>query len=93
VAAAAVGAALPFSPLAGPLGFTTLPADLALALAGLAVVYLALVELGKAWFYRTVRRGAPIAVPRSRRHRHVHRRATRWSRPHGSVVPRTRRRR
>ncbi len=42
-----VGFVLPYSPLAGPLGFTPLPALYFLFLAGMIVVYLLLVELVK----------------------------------------------
>jgi Mg2+-importing ATPase len=43
----AVGCVLPYSPLAGPLGFTPLPALYFLFLAGMVVSYLFLVELIK----------------------------------------------
>jgi hypothetical protein len=43
----AVAAILPYTPLAGPLGFTALPPAFLLILAGLVVVYLALVEATK----------------------------------------------
>ncbi len=50
--AVAVAAALPFSPLAHPLGFRTLPLSLLAVIAGETVTYLALVEFGKKLFYR-----------------------------------------
>ncbi len=60
---AAVGAltlALPFSPAAGPLGLTTLPAHLLLGLAGLTTLYVAATELAKRLFYgRIGARAAP----------------------------------
>jgi Mg2+-importing ATPase len=43
----AVGVVLPFTPLAGPLGFTPLPAIFYLFLAGATLAYLGLVEIGK----------------------------------------------
>jgi Mg2+-importing ATPase len=43
----AIGIVLPFSPLAGALGFTPLPALYFLFLAGMTVTYLLLVELVK----------------------------------------------
>jgi Mg2+-importing ATPase len=43
----AVAVALPFTPLAGPLGFTPLPVIFYLFLAGATVAYLGLVEIGK----------------------------------------------
>ncbi len=49
----AVGVWLPFSPLAGPLGFTRLPARFLVAIAVLIPAYLLLLlELGKQLFYR-----------------------------------------
>jgi len=51
--ATAVGAALPFSPLAGSLGFAPLPAALfAVLMAVILTVYFALVEVAKIIFYR-----------------------------------------
>jgi Mg2+-importing ATPase len=51
VACAAVGAALPFSPLAHFLGFTVLPLSFFLILTGMIAVYLVLVEIAKSLFY------------------------------------------
>jgi P-type Mg2+ transporter len=48
----AVGAYLPFSPLAGTLGFVALPPLYWLYLAGMLVAYVALTQLVKAWFIR-----------------------------------------
>jgi Mg2+-importing ATPase len=48
----AVGAALPFSPLAGPLGFTPLPALYWPFLAGMLLAYVALTQVVKSWFVR-----------------------------------------
>ncbi|MGA7786090.1 MAG: magnesium-translocating P-type ATPase, partial [Candidatus Acidiferrales bacterium] len=47
LAIVAVAVVLPFTPLAGPLGFTPLPAIFYLFLAGATVTYLGLVEIGK----------------------------------------------
>jgi Mg2+-importing ATPase len=78
---AAVGAALPFTPLADTLGFTALPAAFAGVLAGMVVSYLALVELGKYVFFRArLPRAGGLARPRPAHERRVHRRAARWSR-------------
>ncbi|MGZ4626324.1 MAG: hypothetical protein ACXV3S_08585 [Kineosporiaceae bacterium] len=52
LAVVAVGVWLPFSPLAGPLGFTRLPAQFLVAIAVLIPAYLLLLELGKQLFYR-----------------------------------------
>jgi Mg2+-importing ATPase len=47
LAIVAVGVLLPYTPLAGPLGFTPLPGIYYLFLAGATVAYLGLVEIGK----------------------------------------------
>ena len=47
-----VGVALPFTPLAGWLGFVPLPGPFFVALLLMIVAYLALVEVVKRWFYR-----------------------------------------
>ncbi|HEV2457607.1 MAG TPA: HAD-IC family P-type ATPase, partial [Ktedonobacterales bacterium] len=44
-----VGVLLPYTPLAGPLGFTPLPAVYFLFLLGTIVTYLLLVQVGKRW--------------------------------------------
>jgi Mg2+-importing ATPase len=44
--------ALPYSPLAGPLGFEPLPGAFLAALAGMVATYLLLVEGAKRWFFR-----------------------------------------
>jgi P-type Mg2+ transporter len=79
LACATVGVLLPFSPLAGLFGFTALPPVFLGILAGMVAVYLALAELGKAWFYRPRTRTAPIARQRPGRLRRIERRAARWS--------------
>nr|WP_218881420.1 magnesium-translocating P-type ATPase [Leifsonia shinshuensis] len=65
LAVVAIGAWLPYSPLAGVLGFTPLPALFFLALVGLVLVYLVLVELAKVWYY--ARLSAPRAPEERRR--------------------------
>jgi hypothetical protein len=52
LAVVAVGAALPFTPLAHLLGFRPLPAFFFLALTLMVISYLVLIEVGKRWFYR-----------------------------------------
>jgi Mg2+-importing ATPase len=47
-----VGMALPYTPLAGPLGFTPLPLHYFLFLLLAIAVYLSLVEIGKRWLMR-----------------------------------------
>lgn len=74
-----LGIALTISPLSGQLGFTPLPWQFFLALAGFTVVYLVLVDVTKTMFYTEPIRlaGQPH---RTRGHEHrVHRRAARFS--------------
>jgi Mg2+-importing ATPase len=70
--------ALPFSPLAGLLGFTPLPARFLAALALMVVTYLALAQAGIAYFFRQSGTVSLTAV-RHKRERRVHRLASRWS--------------
>jgi P-type Mg2+ transporter len=73
----AIGAILPFSPLAGVLGFTALPAGFFAFLVAMVLVYVVLIELGKRRFYRHPPEGEPLAHPHPRRR--IHHRASRWS--------------
>ncbi|MEU2308737.1 magnesium-translocating P-type ATPase [Streptomyces misionensis] len=73
----ALGAALPATPLARVLGFRLLPADFFAAVAAMVVVYLLLVEFAKWIFYRTSR--APARPQPASGHRHLRRRAARFS--------------
>ncbi|MHB8233155.1 MAG: magnesium-translocating P-type ATPase [Solirubrobacteraceae bacterium] len=75
----AVGAALPFSPLAHVLGFTSLPATFLAAVAGMTAVYLVLIEVGKRRFYRVRTPGAAVARRVPERERWIAHRASRWS--------------
>jgi Mg2+-importing ATPase len=82
LAVVAIGAVLPFTPLGHLLGFRPLPGLFFLALAGIVVCYLALIEIGKYWFYRLTRAPAK-AIPRHRTPGHrVHRRAARFATHH-----------
>jgi P-type Mg2+ transporter len=76
----AVGAVLPATPLAHTLGFQPLPGWFFVALMGMVVGYLGLIEVGKRFFYRTA---AAASSPPSRRHytrrRHLRRRAAYFS--------------
>lgn len=54
-----VGLLIPYSPLAGPLGFRRLPWLFLVILGAMAGTYLTLAEVGKAYFYRHV--GGPAA--------------------------------
>ena len=57
-AVAVVDFALPYTPLAGPLGFVALPLPLVAALTFVALAYAAVAEVGKRFFYR-LRPGRP----------------------------------
>ncbi|MGO9889359.1 MAG: hypothetical protein ACLP0L_15795 [Solirubrobacteraceae bacterium] len=73
----AIGAYLPYSPLAHVLGFQPLPAAFFGFLVGMVIAYLVLVELGKTFFYRHMPEGQPVAarIP----HKRARHRASRWS--------------
>lgn len=73
---AIAGVALPFTPLAPVLGFSTLPIRFFGMLAGMVVAYLLLVDAAKAFFYRRMER--PPARPK-REGRRIRRIAARWS--------------
>jgi Mg2+-importing ATPase len=73
----AAGAVLPAIPAARALGFQPLPGPFFLALAGMVVTYLVLIELGKSWFYRVA--AAPPAARRPVPGRRVRRRAARFT--------------
>ncbi len=79
----ALGVFLPLSPLAAVLGFDPLPVPFFLALLGMTVVYLVLVELAKKWFFsRAAQQPAAPVLPRVRRRvsdHHLSRRAARFS--------------
>jgi hypothetical protein len=89
LAVVAIGAVLPFTPLGRLLGFRPLPGLFFLALAGIVICYLALIEIGKYWFYRLTRAPAK-AIPRHRTPGHrVHRRAARFATPPPPAAART----
>jgi Mg2+-importing ATPase len=73
----AIGAVLPFSPVAHTLGFTALPMTFFGFLVGMVIAYLVLIELGKQHFYRALPEGQPVARPHPQRT--IHHRASRWS--------------
>ena len=79
ITCAAIGAILPFTPLASVLGFTALPLAFFLILVGMIATYLALVEIVKARFYAI--QGRPRRSPPThgeRHRRHLRRRAARF---------------
>ena len=79
LACAAVGVALPFvGPLARLFGFRPLPLSFLAVLAGMIVTYLALAQLGVAFFFKP-QGGRSLARVLGRHERHVSRRASRWS--------------
>ena len=74
-----IGALLPYSPFAHDLGFTALPVDFFVVLAGMVVLYLFLVEVAKRRFFERLPGPAhPERPPELRRERRVRRRASRW---------------
>lgn len=88
LAVVAVGAVLPYTPIGGLIGFWPLPADFFLALVGMVLLYLVLVEIAKHFYYRAedaraareaparaeARRAARALAPHHG-HARVHRRA------------------
>jgi Mg2+-importing ATPase len=61
VAVAAATVALPYTPLADPLGFTTVPVALLAAMVGLLCVYIAVNEIAKRWLsWHEVRIAMPL---------------------------------
>ncbi|MET4587973.1 Mg2+-importing ATPase [Pseudarthrobacter sp. PvP022] len=80
----ALGIFLPLSPLAGVLGFDPLPTPFFLALLGMTVVYLVMVEFAKRWFFARTAQQPPVrpaVIPRRRPTHHISRRAARFSTP------------
>jgi len=89
ITCAAIGAILPFTPLAAVLGFTSLPIVFFLILLAMIGAYLVLVEAVKARFYAFQERpGRPRPSPRERHHRHLRRRAARFIRHELHAAPR-----
>jgi Mg2+-importing ATPase len=80
LAVVAVGAYLPYSPVAHTLGFRPLPASFFAVLVAMVAIYLLLVEQVKRWFYRWPGPGTRIGR-RPRGARRINRRAARFSRP------------
>ena len=74
----AVGVLLPMSPLVNLLGFARLPLAFFLALVGMVVAYLILIELAKRLFFADPEGRLPHVRRRGRQHR-IHRRAARFS--------------
>ena len=79
IACASIGALLPITPLAAPLGFTPLPIAFFAILVAMMAAYLVLVEVVKKRFYASQR----LAAPRGRSHHahrvhRIHRRAARF---------------
>jgi Mg2+-importing ATPase len=85
LACAAVGVALPYSPLAHLLGFRALPAGFLAVLVGMIVTYLALAEIGKHIFFGSARlrpaEHRPLAATPGKHERRRRRRAVRYTAP------------
>jgi P-type Mg2+ transporter len=78
-AVVAVGFALPFTPLAHTLGFTSLPLGLVAVIVAIIPIYLLVLELGKRIFYKRLA-AAPRRPAERRPHGHrIMRRAARWT--------------
>jgi Mg2+-importing ATPase len=87
ISCAAVGVALPFiGPLARLFGFRALPLSFLAVLAGMIITYLALAQLGVAFFFKP-RGGRPLARTLGRHERDLRRRAPRWHVWPHSVTP------
>ena len=84
LAGALAGLVVPFSPLAGVLGFTALPVGFLGILLLMVVTHLGMVEAGKSRFFHPERPDHLLAERRERRQRRVHRLAARWSRKSGA---------
>jgi Mg2+-importing ATPase len=82
---AAVGAALPFTPLAHLLGFASLPFEFFLILVAMIVAYLVLAEVVKSRFYKVQSRRSEKPTRADRHQRHVRRRAARFTRRHAAA--------
>jgi len=79
---ATIGAILPFTALAGVLGFAPLPLAFFLILLAMIAGYLVLVEAVKARFYTLAARPPrPGPTHAERHHRHIRRRAARFAHP------------
>jgi len=85
----ALGAVLPFTPLADFLGFAALPLSFFLILVGMIVTYLLLVEVAKQRFYTAEAHPHRPALTREQRHeRRIARRAARFTRHSAPTRPR-----
>jgi Mg2+-importing ATPase len=76
-----IGIIVPFSPVAGTLGFRSLPLDFFAILGVMVLTYLVLVEFAKYWFFRLPQPREPLASRHPPHERRVRRRAIRWSLP------------
>ncbi|HEY5223497.1 MAG TPA: magnesium-translocating P-type ATPase [Microbacteriaceae bacterium] len=84
LAVVAVGVWLPYSPVAGLLGFQPIPVPFFLVLVAMVLAYLVCVELAKKWFFgRPAQQpDATVPIPRQRGYLHrVHRRASPFTEP------------
>ena len=83
------GLVLPFTPVAPWFGFSALPAGFLVILFAMVVVYLALVEVGKRFFFGRAFARRPVSPielwERAPGHREIERLASRWTLPRWSV--------
>jgi Mg2+-importing ATPase len=79
LAVVAIGFALPFTPLADTLGFTSLPLGLVGVILGIIPTYLLVLELGKRIFYKRLAAAPHRPSPRRPHEHRVVRRSARWS--------------
>lgn len=89
-----VGIWLPYSPLSGVMGFEPIPAPFFLALIGMVIAYLTVVEIAKLWFFNRPAQLAGTARPQGRRRGYLHRvgrRASRFSERREAAAARSRR--
>jgi P-type Mg2+ transporter len=85
ITCAAIGAILPFTPVAHVLGFASLPLEFFLILVGMIAAYLVLAEAVKARFYKAQSRPSRAGPSWAHRHqRHVRRRAARFTHGHAA---------
>jgi Mg2+-importing ATPase len=78
-AGVALSCALPYLPVAGPLGFTALPLPYLLVVAVLAAAYLALVDTAKRWLMTPADLLQPVSVKAGTARHRIRRRAARFT--------------
>lgn len=82
IATVTAGLVIPYTPVAGWFGFSPLPAGFLAILAAMVAVYLALVEVGKSFFFGRVRALPHLPIERFEQApavRAIERLASRWT--------------